>query len=56
MEAVYSTSETKRTFFAKPFCVLHGAQDDRKTENETQKCDFMIHEHSRNDEGHEQIK
>ena len=32
------------------------AQDNRQTENETQKCDFKIHEHNRNDEEHEQIK
>ena len=31
-------------------------QDDRKAENETQECDFKIHEHNRNDEEHEQIK
>ena len=31
-------------------------RDDRKTENETQECDFKIHEHNRNDEEHEQIK
>ena len=31
-------------------------QDDRKTENKTQECDFKIHEHNRNDEEHEQIK
>ena len=31
-------------------------QDDRKTENETQECDFKIHEHNRNDEEHEKIK
>ena len=32
------------------------AQDNRETENETQECDFKIHEHNRNDEEHEQIK
>ena len=31
-------------------------QDDWKAENETQECDFKIHEHNRNDEEHEQIK
>ena len=31
-------------------------QDDRKAENETQECDFKIHEHNRYDEEHEQIK
>ena len=31
-------------------------QDDRKTENKTQECDFKIHKHNRNDEEHEQIK
>ena len=31
-------------------------QDDRKAENESQECDFKIHEHKRNDEEHEQIK
>ena len=31
-------------------------QDDREAENETQGCDFKIHEHNRNDEEHEQIK
>ena len=31
-------------------------QDDRKAENETQECDFMIHKHNRNDEEHLQIK
>ena len=31
-------------------------QDDRKAENETQECDFKIHEHNRNDKEHEQIK
>ena len=31
-------------------------QDDRKTENKTQECEFKIHEHNRNDEEHEQIK
>ena len=31
-------------------------QDDRKIENETQDCDFIIHEHNRNDEDHEQNK
>ena len=32
------------------------AQDNRQTDNETQECDFKIHEHNRNDEEHEQIK
>ena len=32
------------------------AQDNRQTENETQECDFKIHEDNRNDEEHEQIK
>ena len=31
-------------------------QDDRKTENETQQCEFKIHVHNRNDEKHEQNK
>ena len=31
-------------------------QDDRKAENETQECDFKIHEHNRNDKEHEQVK
>ena len=32
-------------------------QDDRKTENEAQECDFKIHEHNRNgDEEHEKHK
>ena len=31
-------------------------QNDRKTENETKKCDFKIHKHNRNDEEHEQNK
>ena len=32
-------------------------QDDRETENETQECDFKIHEHNRNDdEEHKQNK
>ena len=31
-------------------------QYDREAENETQECDFKIHEHNRNDEEHEQIK
>ena len=31
-------------------------QDDRKAENETQECDFKIHEHNRNGVEHEQIK
>ena len=31
-------------------------QYDRKAENETQECDFKIHEHNRNDKEHEQIK
>ena len=31
-------------------------QDYRKAENETQECDFKIHNHSRNDVEHEQIK
>ena len=31
-------------------------QDDRKAENETQECDFKIHEHNRNDEEHKQFK
>ena len=31
-------------------------QNDRKAENETQECDFKIHEHNRNDEEHKQIK
>ena len=32
------------------------AQDNRQTENETQECDFKIHEHNRNDDEHEQIR
>ena len=33
------------------------AQDNnRQAENETQECDFKIHEYNRNDEEHEQIK
>ena len=31
-------------------------QNDRKTGNEIQECDFRIHEHNRNDEEHEQNK
>ena len=31
-------------------------QDDRKTENETQECEFKFHVHDRNDEKHEQNK
>ena len=31
-------------------------QGDRKTENETQECDFKIHEHNGNEEEHEQSK
>ena len=31
-------------------------QDDRKTGDETQECDFKIHEHNRNDEEYEQHK
>ena len=28
------------------------SQNDRQAENETQECDFKIHEHNRNDEEH----
>ena len=31
-------------------------QDDRKTENKTQECDFKIHKYNRNDDKHEQNK
>ena len=31
-------------------------QDDRKTENKTQECDFKIHEHNRNDEEMNKLK
>ena len=31
-------------------------QDDRKTENETQECEFKIHVLDRNEEKHEQNK
>ena len=31
-------------------------QDDRKTENETQECDFKVYGYNRNDEEHEKNK
>ena len=38
-----------------PTSVVGNKYINRIAENETQECDFKIHEHNRNDEEHEQI-